>query len=190
MRGRSGKPGVFSLGSRDLEPSSRSGNRRDGSGTSDSGSGREAAFAEPRGARRRRRSRCPTIRLRPKSVSACDVRRRRRPAAELYAVDVSIHDVPGLGRRSHPGHGDVYLRPRGIGAARRAAPARLDGADACDAPPGAGGPVLPALSFPSAAPFPKTRTRPLRRIPLKYFPKIRTRPKNAGLLTSPSSRSA
>ena len=58
-------------------------------------------------------------------------------------------ETPGRGRRSHPGHGNVYLRPRGIGAARRAAPARLDGADACDAPPGAGGPVLPALSFPS-----------------------------------------
>ena len=53
---------------------------------------------------------------------------------------------------SHPGHGNVYLRPGGIGAARRAAPARLDGTDACDAPPGAGGPVLPALSFPSRSP--------------------------------------
>ena len=53
------------------------------------------------------------------------------------------------GAESHPGHGNVYLRPGGIGAARRATPARLDGADACDAPPGAGESVLPALSFPS-----------------------------------------
>ena len=45
----------------------------------------------------------------------------------------------------------------GIGAARRAAPARLDGADACDAPPGAGGSVLPAMSFPSRRPLPEDK---------------------------------
>ena len=45
----------------------------------------------------------------------------------------------------------------GIGAARRAAAARLGGADACDAPPGAGGSVLPAMSFPSRRPLPEDK---------------------------------
>ena len=42
------------------------------------------------------------------------------------------------------GQGHLYLRPRSLGARGRAA-ARMDGVDARDAPPGAGGPVLPAL---------------------------------------------
>ena len=71
------------------------------------------------------------------------LRRRGGPAAELHPVDEGRRDEVGP-----RGQGHLYLWPRGLGA-RDLSAAGLDGAHARDAPPGAGGPVLPALSFPS-----------------------------------------